>query len=68
MPYFTGEEAPSITEWGKTILVACNSTGITGRATAEPGRAIVAQAAVTLYRVGAIKDIPDVRTSPSTEA
>ena len=29
---------------------------------AEPGRSIVAQAAVTLYTVGTIKDIPGVRT------
>jgi len=34
---------------------------------AEPGRAIVAQAAVTLYTVGTIKDIPGVRTYLSVD-
>ena len=32
------------------------------RSPAEPGRAIVAAAAVTLYTVGTIKDIPGIRT------
>jgi diaminopimelate decarboxylase len=30
--------------------------------TAEPGRSIVASAAVTLYTVGTVKDLPGVRT------
>jgi diaminopimelate decarboxylase len=60
--YVEGEEAPTITEWGTTVLDACRAAGITSRVTAEPGRAIVAQAAVTLYRVGTVKDIPGVRT------
>jgi diaminopimelate decarboxylase len=60
--YVEGEEAPSITEWGQTVLESCAAAGITSRVSAEPGRAIVAQAAVTLYRVGTIKDIPEVRT------
>ena len=33
----------------------------------EPGRAIVAQAGVALYRVGAIKDIPDIRCYVSVD-
>jgi len=33
----------------------------------EPGRAIVAQAGVALYRVGAVKDIPDVRCYVSVD-
>ncbi|MGH9072815.1 MAG: diaminopimelate decarboxylase family protein, partial [Acidimicrobiales bacterium] len=32
------------------------------RITAEPGRAIVATAAVTLYRVGTVKELPGIRT------
>jgi len=32
------------------------------RITAEPGRSIVAAAAVTLYTVGTVKHLPDVRT------
>ena len=58
----TGEEAPTITEWADTVKSVCADAGIEARVTAEPGRAIVAQAAVTLYTVGTIKEIPDVRT------
>jgi diaminopimelate decarboxylase len=60
--YVAGEEAPTIAQWGRTILDACRAAGITGRVTAEPGRAIVAAAAVTLYTVGTVKDVPGVRT------
>jgi diaminopimelate decarboxylase len=62
VPYVAGEDAPSITEWGKAVIAACRREGITGRVTAEPGRAIVAAAAVTLYTAGTIKEIPGVRT------
>ena len=53
---------PSITEWGEAVHAAARAAGIESRIVAEPGRSIVAQAAVTLYTVGTIKDIPDVRT------
>ena len=62
VPYVEGEPSPSITEWGKVILETCREEGVTGRVTAEPGRSIVAAAAVTLYRAGTIKDIPGART------
>ena len=65
--YVEGEEAPSITEWAQTLRGACAAAGITARVTAEPGRAIVAAAAVTLYRVGTVKDIPGVRTYVSVD-
>lgn len=67
VPYVVGEEAPSIGEWGRTILDACKDAGIMSRVSAEPGRAVVAQAAITLYRVGTIKDIPGVRTYLSVD-
>ena len=35
---------------------------MTSTVTAEPGRAIVASSAVTLYRVGTIKELPGLRT------
>jgi diaminopimelate decarboxylase len=60
--YVEGEEAPTITEWAKTLKEACVDQGITARITAEPGRSIAATAGVTLYRVGTIKDILGVRT------
>ncbi len=61
--YVDGEDAPSIAAWGASVVSACRDAGIEARVSAEPGRAIVAQAAVTLYTVGTIKDVPDVRTS-----
>jgi diaminopimelate decarboxylase len=67
VPYVAGEQAPTITEWGRTILAACADAGIEGRVTAEPGRAIAARAAVTLYRVGTVKDVPGVRTYVSVD-
>jgi diaminopimelate decarboxylase len=60
--YIEGEEAPTIGQWGAAIRHACREAGITARITAEPGRAVVARAAVTLYSVGTIKDLPGIRT------
>lgn len=60
--YVDGEEAPTITEWGEAIASACRAADLHVRVTAEPGRAIVAAAAVTLYRVGTIKELPGLRT------
>ena len=65
--YVDGEHAPSITDWGTAIVSACREAGVQGRVSAEPGRSIVAQAAVTLYTVGTIKDVPDVRTYLSVD-
>jgi diaminopimelate decarboxylase len=60
--YVEGEEAPSITEWGAVVRQACEHAGIEARVSAEPGRAIAAAAAITLYRVGTIKQVPGIRT------
>jgi diaminopimelate decarboxylase len=60
--YVEGEEAPTIAQWAAAVRGACDEAGIPGTVTAEPGRSIVAAAAVTLYRVGTIKEIPGVRT------
>jgi diaminopimelate decarboxylase len=60
--YVTGERAPSITEWADSVKAAVAEHGINARVTAEPGRAIVAGAAVTLYTVGTIKAIDSIRT------
>lgn len=62
VPYVSEESAPTIAEWGAAVRDACRSAGVTARVTAEPGRVIVAAAAVTLYAVGTIKRIPGVRT------
>ena len=62
--YLNGEIAPSISEWADAVHGALRSAGVGDEVvvTAEPGRAIVAQAAVTIYRVGTIKVLPDIRT------
>jgi diaminopimelate decarboxylase len=62
--YVAGESAPSITEWGRAVRAAVAAAGVPAhvRITAEPGRSIVAAAGVTLYTVGAIKELPGVRT------
>lgn len=60
--YVEGEEAPSIAEWGAVVRRACEASGITARVSAEPGRAIAAAAAITVYRVGTIKEVPGIRT------
>ena len=60
--YVEGEEAPSITQWGNVLLDACESLGVRSRVSVEPGRSIVAAAAITVYTLGTIKHIPGVRT------
>jgi len=65
--YVTGEDAPSITEWAEVVHEAAARAGITARVVAEPGRAIAAGAAVTLYTVGTIKEIPGIRTYVSVD-
>jgi diaminopimelate decarboxylase len=60
--YVEGEEAPTITQWGNVLLDACGALGVRSRVSVEPGRAIVADAAITVYTIGTIKHIPGVRT------
>ncbi len=60
--YVAGERAPTLTEWADAVLAACRDAGLTSNISVEPGRSIVAAAAVTLYAVGTIKQIPGVRT------
>lgn len=69
VPYVQDDDAPTIASWGSIIREAATAAGIpaTVRITAEPGRAIVATAGLTLYRVGTIKDLPDIRTYLSVD-
>ena len=64
--YVESEHAPTITEWGAALSDRWRALrdrhGLGARLVAEPGRAIVAAAAVTLYSVGSVKEIPNVRT------
>jgi diaminopimelate decarboxylase len=65
--YVEGERAPTITQWGDAVRKACADAGVTARVTAEPGRSIVAAAAITVYTVGTIKDLPGIRTYLSVD-
>jgi diaminopimelate decarboxylase len=67
VPYVADERAPTITEWGTAVLDACRDAGVTANVSAEPGRSIAAAAAVTLYEVGTIKQLPDIRTYVSVD-
>jgi diaminopimelate decarboxylase len=60
--YTSGEEAPSIGQWGSVLLDACAALGVRSRVSIEPGRSIVASAALTVYTVGTVKHIPGIRT------
>jgi diaminopimelate decarboxylase len=57
--YVAGESAPSITEWAGAMRDAARANGLRAdlRIMAEPGRAIVAQAGVTIYSVGVVKPV-----------
>jgi diaminopimelate decarboxylase len=65
--YVEGEEAPTITQWGNVLLDACQALGVRSNVSVEPGRSIVASAAITVYTVGTIKHIPGVRTYVSVD-
>ncbi len=65
--YTSGEEVPSITDWGNVLLDACAALNVRSRVSIEPGRSIVASAALTVYTVGTVKDIPGIRTYISVD-
>ncbi len=67
--YVADEEACSIPEWAAHVTAAASRSGLgpAVRITAEPGRSIVAAAAVTIYTVGTVKEIPGVRTYVSVD-
>jgi diaminopimelate decarboxylase len=57
--YVEGESAPSISEWADAIRASVHAAGLPSdlRILAEPGRAIVAQAGITIYTVGVVKPV-----------
>ncbi|NLA35426.1 MAG: diaminopimelate decarboxylase [Actinobacteria bacterium] len=65
--YVEGEEGSTLTQWGAAVTRVCERAGIEADVTAEPGRSIAAQAGVTLYTVGTIKEIPGIRTYVSVD-
>jgi diaminopimelate decarboxylase len=70
--YTRHQQPPSIAEYAETIVSAlksaCHKAGLAlPELLIEPGRSIIGPAGVTLYRVGAIKDIPGVRQYVSVD-
>lgn len=70
--YVEGKAPPSVAEYAETIVSAvtegCQEHGLPmPRLIVEPGRAIVARAAVALYTVGSSKDVPGVRRFVSVD-
>ncbi len=65
--YLSNEESAPIAQWAAVLTKACARAGITARLFVEPGRAIAATAGITIYRVGTIKDLPDIRTYVSVD-
>lgn len=60
--YSEDEHEPSISQWAAVTQAATASLPAETVVAVEPGRAIVASAAITVYRVGTVKDIEGVRT------
>jgi len=69
VPYVNGESAPTMAEWAAATREACTKAGVdpATRVSAEPGRAIVATAGMTLYTVGTVKHLPGIRTYVSVD-
>jgi diaminopimelate decarboxylase len=66
IPYTLDSEVPTITGYARAITGKVNGLiselGLSRpRLIVEPGRAIVGQAGVALYKVGAIKEIPGIK-------
>ncbi|MBA4370465.1 MAG: diaminopimelate decarboxylase [Coriobacteriaceae bacterium] len=65
--YGLADEPSTIEQFGKVVVDGikeeCERHGLTvPRILIEPGRAVVANAGITLYTVGVVKDIPGIRT------
>ena len=67
VPYVEGETAPSITEWARILHLAAEEADVRSELWAEPGRAVVAAAAITVYTVGTVKHLPGIRTYVSVD-
>jgi diaminopimelate decarboxylase len=67
--YVNGESAPTQDEWAQATRAACAKVGVDPgtRISAEPGRSVVAAAAITLYTVGTVKHLPGIRTYVSVD-
>ncbi|MFM8390693.1 MAG: diaminopimelate decarboxylase [Actinomycetota bacterium] len=59
--YTASEHAPTMGQWAAVVRAATAALPAGVEVMVEPGRSIVASAAVTVYRVGSMKNIPNVR-------
>jgi diaminopimelate decarboxylase len=59
IPYTSDQQPPSVDGYVETLLEGAPD-GVT--VLCEPGRSLVGNAGVTLYRVGTVKEIPGLRT------
>ncbi|WP_269622786.1 diaminopimelate decarboxylase [Prochlorococcus marinus] len=70
--YVSSDDPPSIANWieviSKEVCVACEKRSLKlPLLMCEPGRSIVATAGLTLYRIGAKKNIPGIKTYVSVD-
>jgi len=70
--YTENDDPPSIDEWVKTIsksvIKACEKNNLDlPTLMCEPGRSIVSTAGITIYKIGAFKEIPGIRTYLSVD-
>ncbi|MDA8209343.1 MAG: diaminopimelate decarboxylase [Actinomycetota bacterium] len=67
--YVAGEENPGFDAWATQLFAALERNGIDRevRVMVEPGRSLVAQSAMTVYRVGTIKRLEGLRTYVSVD-
>ena len=70
--YTENDDPPSIDEWVKTVATsvvkACKKNNLNlPKLMCEPGRSIVSTAGITIYKIGAFKEIPGVRTYLSVD-
>ena len=70
--YVESDDPPSIEEWVEVISngvkEACQSKDIElPRLICEPGRSLIANAGITIYRLGSRKEIPGLRTYVSVD-
>ena len=67
--YVSGEESPGFDAWAVQLYAALEHNGIGPdvQIMVEPGRSLVAQAAMTVYRVGTVKRLEGLRTYVSVD-
>ncbi|MDA8207570.1 MAG: diaminopimelate decarboxylase [Actinomycetota bacterium] len=67
--YVAGEENPGFEAWAAQLYAALERNGVDRqiRIMVEPGRSLVAQSAMTVYRVGTIKRLEGLRTYVSVD-